>query len=241
MKRRRIAQALVAFIAALLFGVFGAGFSTLRFVFFAFTLYAWDVGWEMMQDAFANGPFTRYKFRINLHHHMGRAFLDAGIYTKEQLSNLREITDAMPGRGVIIFTWLERGLFFINTQNAFTQDLAFTMELKTFRDGIEDEFWRVNDRLELRSADTCYELVLTSSEQRNEEPRPYQYAGFVLMRFPYTMFSALQGRDGHYTRHERVRNAIRNGNTLLDYRTYEEIRDGWEYEGPYGNFRWWVV
>jgi hypothetical protein len=160
MEKRRVATAVGAWSVAVLLAVFGAGFNLRQIIVAGIAVSVWVFGTHAWKEAFSRGPFHRFQFRIDLHH-LGQAFLDAGIYTPAGLPSMDDIRDSMTGKGRIVFTWLESGLVYLNTQNGFDSELEFNVYLRTFRNG-EEVSNRRGDELEMRKTATGYELVLIS-------------------------------------------------------------------------------
>jgi len=238
MKKSRLALACSLYGVAFLVVIFGLDLSLRTILVVGVAVALWLAGNAVWKQAMPTGPFQRFQFRIDLHH-LGQAYLDAGIYQPGAIP-MEDIRSSMLGKGQIIFTWLERGLLYLNTHNGFNSELEFSIYLRTFRNG--EEVWdRRGDELEMRKTETGYELVLIASETIEKmHPRPYQYPGTVLFHLPYSLFSALQGPDSYYRRFDRAK-AIMEAVPGIKFRLIEEVRDGWDFENRYGDFRWWQV
>ena len=237
MKKAQVALAVALFVASVAIGIYAAEFTLKQTVLAGIAILAWVFGRILWKDVFPTVPFRRIQFLFDLSS-LGRAFLESGLYTQEELP-MDQIFESMPGRGKILLTWLEPHLFYFNHQNFFSQSLETSMNLKTPRHG-DDSFTKLPDRLELRSTAKGYELVLIPSEASNVWPPPYQHSGVVLFTLPYALFASLQGAEELWVRHKKARKSLEE---LPDLKYHEiaEVRNGWFYESKYGIFRWWPV
>jgi hypothetical protein len=236
-------RAYAVWAAVFLLLVFGAGFTFRQVTVAAIAVYVCKLGRDIWHEAYGVPPFNRIQFRFQLS--LAKALLDSKIYTRDEIDLVIEpITEALPGKGWIFFTWLEPRLYFLNTGNGFSGDPEFSFSLKTFRDGEEvSPMQSLPDQLVFRPTDDgSYELVLISSEQRHSDewPRPYPTPGTLLFKIPAAALWALQGKHGIYRGHEVARTHM-EASSNLKYTEIPEIRNGWDYENEYGSFRWWHI
>ncbi len=89
-------------------------------------------GGNLWNAAFAPQPFTRYQFRIQISH-LGLALQDAGLYDGEIPEVVEHIYKGMTGYGLVVLTWLESKLFFVNTTNHYSSRLEITADLLAYR------------------------------------------------------------------------------------------------------------
>jgi hypothetical protein len=238
-KKRKFAIALGAFGGALLIAVYGAGFSWRQVLIGAIALFLWEVGKEIWTRIFARQPFRRFQFRIDLPD-LGRVVVEAGIYTLEELEGgaLDTFYQELSGKGRIIFTWLEPELFYINATSAFSSTLEFSISLPAVGKRAEPLRTRLADVVEIRSGDSCYEVVLLTSEQQYCWPESTRNKGLVLFRLPYKFMWALQAVGEPWESNQKA-HAILAAEPDLKYREIAEVRNGWDYVGTYAVLKWW--
>jgi hypothetical protein len=194
----------------------------------------------MFEAAFAKPAFRRYQFSIGIN--FATALKSAGLYSEELDEASKAIGNEMPGKGWIVFTWLEPELWYVNTSNLFSSPLELHIDLPAFGTRQPQRPPELSDSVEMRLAEGGgYELVLLTREQRYCWPESTRDKGVVLFKLPYKFFWALQGNpfEGSYERHKNVETILTAaGFTLF---SDNEIPDIWDYRNDYGSFRWWGV
>jgi hypothetical protein len=233
-KKQNIIVCCCLVAAAMLLAVYGAGFSWRNVIIAGIALWLWSAGEEFWKEAFAPRPFTRLQFRIRLN--VGEALQDAGLYGEDLSEAVGLISTGMEGRGWIVFTWLERELFYVNTTNHYSSTLEISIDLPAYGAREKKRTFELSDMIEMRMTDQGYEVVLLTREQLYSAG-PARKIGLVLFTLPYKVFWALQGDP--FEAHKKASELLATAG--FTYFSDAEVMSAWEFRNKYGTFRWWDV
>lgn len=235
-KKQRLTISGCLYLAAILIAVYGAGFSWRLTLIGGLAILVWQLADEQFKAAYTPAPFRRLQFRLAIDQ-IGLALAAAGLYRDELAEATQSITAAMTGNGWIIFTWLEYGLFYVNTTNHFCSMLQASIDLPPFGERMSKPNFKLPDRIEMRSTPAGYELVLLTREDRYVRTGTHG-KGVVLFQLPYKFFEALQDGDPYESFHRAKKLLGSVGFTYHSDAVYSEI---WHYQNTYGSLRWWDV
>jgi hypothetical protein len=239
MNKRGIIIACSLFALAVCIGVYAAGFTWRQVVFGMLAAFTWQIGEGVWKTTFPPAAFRRMQFRVELDY-LELALQRAGLYEAEQAQAASVLSDGIPGKGRITFTWLERELFFVNTTNHYSSRLEFSIDLPSFGTRAPKHGMELSDMLELRGTMEGYELVLLTREQRYCWPETTHGQGLVLLSLPYKFFWAFQGSGEPW---ECRKNAadILTALPNMEYRSDPEVPKAWDYHNEYVSLHWWAL
>ncbi|RZU35448.1 hypothetical protein [Edaphobacter modestus] len=233
-KKQNIVIGCCFFAVALLLAVYGAGFSWRAVIVTGGAFFLAGVGHEFWKSAHAPQPFARFQFRIGMN--IGEALHDAGLYNDALSEAAGLISKDMPGRGWIVFTWLEPELFYVNTTNHYSSTLEINIDLPAYGDRVSKRTFELSDQIEMRTTTEGYELALLTREQLYSLHGSTRGKGLVMFMLPYKFFWALQRG---YESHDKAREILTAAG--FTYQSDAEVMSAWDYRNKYGSLRWWDV